>query len=185
MLEIIIQGMGLDSRNYQPLVILKEKAGERYLPIWIGSSEADAISIKLQGTTAPRPLSHDLIWSVIRSLGASIESIVINEIRDDTFYSKIFLNTAEGQLDIDSRPSDALALALRAEVPIFIEDKVLDTAGVLIDKETISTSHEQASEEKGVSEDEFGTPSAFADFVNTLDMDNLGENRQKENEDRA
>jgi bifunctional DNase/RNase len=183
MLEIAVEGIGLDSRNYQPLVVLKEKAGERYLPIWIGSDEADAISFKLQGAIAPRPMSHDLLWTVIGELGASVDSIIINEIRDDTFYSKILLNTAEGQIDIDSRPSDALALALRAEAPIFVEDEVLDTAGVLIGTETMSTASQQASEEKGVSEDELGRLSAYTDFISTIDLENLGEGGQEKNED--
>ena len=113
MIEMVIDSIRVSLMNYHRVVILKEKAVERYLPIWIGPTEADAIAVKLQGAAVPRPLSHDLLHSVIGALGATLSSIVINDLRSDTFYAKIILNVDGGQMEIDSRPSDALALAVR------------------------------------------------------------------------
>jgi bifunctional DNase/RNase len=160
-------------------VLLKEKLGKRYLPIWIGPAEADAIIIKLQGTAMPRPLSHDLLLSVIGSLGAGIESIIINEIKNDTFYGRIILNTPEGKIDVDSRPSDALALAIRAEVPIFVEDVVLDNAGIIIkrkkDKDVSANEpHEGIRDSGKVDEQELKRLSAYRDLIEGLDIDDLG-----------
>jgi len=163
MIEVAINSIGISPMNYQRVVILKEQAGERYLPIWIGPAEADAIAIKLQSVDVPRPLSHDLLWSVIRSLKASIDSVVINELRDDTFYGRIILNAREGQVEIDSRPSDALALAVRAGAPIFAENTVLDKAGLLIDKETGQATPQETPERKRVSGDELKELSAYTD----------------------
>lgn len=179
MIEMSIESMGINPENYQGVVLLKEQMGKRYLPIWIGYAEANAITVKLRGADMPRPLSHDLLCSVIGSLKASVDSVVINELRDDTFYARILLNTSEGQTDVDSRPSDALALAVRAEVPIFVEDTVLDEGGVLIDKETGQVVPQQTSEEKRMTEDELKRLSAFTDFVDALDMDDLDEGRQE------
>jgi len=136
MIEVNIESIGISPMNYQRVVLLKEQAGERYLPIWIGPAEADAIAVKLQGVDVPRPLSHDLLWSVIGTLKASVNSIIINDLRDDTFYGRIILNTGDGQVEVDARPSDALALAIRARAPIFAEDAVLDEAAILIDRES-------------------------------------------------
>ncbi len=174
MIEMTIESMGVNPENYRGVVLLKEQTGQRYLPIWIGSAEADAIAVKLQGADMPRPLSHDLLCSVIGNLQASVDSVVINELRDDTFYARILLNTSQGQTEVDSRPSDALALAVRAEVPIFVEDTVLDEGGVLIDKETGQVLPQQTSEEKSVTEDELKRLSAFTDFIDTLDVDDFG-----------
>jgi bifunctional DNase/RNase len=164
--------------NYQRVVILKEKAAERYLPIWIGPSEADAIAVKLQGVSVPRPLTHDLLVSIIDALGATINSIVVSDLKNDTFYAKILLSVDGEQMEVDSRPSDALALAVRAEVPIFAEDLVLDKAGILLDKETgkplaspDGTSGKEADTK--VSDTEMKKMSAFYDFINTLDLEDF------------
>lgn len=178
MIEMTIESMGINPEIYQGVVLLKEQTGKRYLPILIGSAEANAIAVKLQGADMPRPLSHDLLCSVISSLKASVNSVVINELRADTFYARILLNTSGGQTDVDSRPSDALALAVRAEVPIFVEDTVLDEGGVLIDKETGQVVPQQTSEEKRMTEDELRRLSAFSDFINTLDMNKLGKEKK-------
>lgn len=181
MREMIIESIRVSLENYQRVVILKEQAGERYLPIWIGSAEANAIAIKLQGVAVPRPLTHDLIYSVIDTLGADISSVLINDLANDTFYGKIILDVAGGQKEIDSRPSDALALAVRAEAPIFAEDAVLDKAGLLIDGETGKAIPQKTSEGKKVSEDELKRMSAFTDFIDTLDMEDFDEGK-RENE---
>ena len=176
MIEMVVDSIRVSVMNYQRVVILKEKAAERYLPIWIGPTEADAIAVKLQGATVPRPLSHDLLHSVISALGATLNSIVINDLRSDTFYAKIILNVDGKQMEIDSRPSDALALAVRAKVPIYVEEAVLDKAGILLDKETgkpISEEEKEGADSKKVSDEELRRMSAFTDFINTLDLGDL------------
>jgi bifunctional DNase/RNase len=178
MIEMIIESIRVSLMNYQRVVILKEKTADRYLPIWIGPAEADAIAVKLQDVTVPRPLTHDLLRSVIDVLGATINSIIVSELKNDTFYAKIILNVDGGQMEVDSRPSDALALAVRAGVPIYAEEIVLDKAGILLDKETgkpIPQSGEtgEAGEAKKVSEDELRRMSAFRDFIDSLDFDDF------------
>jgi hypothetical protein len=178
MIEMIIDSIRVSLMNYQRVVILKEKAADRYLPIWIGPAEADAIAVKLQDVTVPRPLTHDLLRSVIDALGATINSIIVSELKNDTFYAKIILNVDGGQMEVDSRPSDALALAVRAGVPIYAEEIVLDKAGILLDKETgkpISPlkADEAGGEAKKVSEEELRRMSAFRDFIDSLDFDDF------------
>jgi len=173
MIEMVIDSIRVSLMNYQRVVILKERAAERYLPIWIGPAEADAIAVKLQRATVPRPLSHDLLHSVIGALGATLNSIVINDLESDTFYAKIILNVNGGEKEVDSRPSDALALAVRAEVPIYVEETVLDKAGILLDEETGKPISEEKADSKKISEDELRRMSAFTDFINTLDLNDL------------
>ena len=176
MVEVTIDSIRVSLMNYQRVVILKEKMAERYLPIWIGPAEADAIAVKLQGVTVPRPLTHDLLHSVIDALGATTNSIIVSDLKSDTFYAKIIVDVdGGGQLEIDSRPSDALALAVRVEVPIYVEEAVLDKASIMLDKETGKPIHEAVEEDeaggKKVSEEEMGRLSAFYDFINTLDLE--------------
>ena len=179
MIEMVIDSIRVSLMNYQRVVILKEKMAERYLPIWIGPAEADAIAVKLQGVNVPRPLTHDLLHSVIDALGATINSIIVSDLKSDTFFAKIILNVDGGQLEVDSRPSDALALAVRAEVPIYAEETVLDKASILLDKETGKPLREESEEEgasgkgKKVSEEEARKMSAFYDFINTLDLEDF------------
>jgi len=178
MIEMTIDSIRVSLMNYQRVVILKEKDAERYLPIWIGPAEADAIAVKLQGVTVPRPLTHDLLQSVIDVLGATIDYIIINDLKSDTFYAKIILTVDGGEtLEVDSRPSDALALAVRTEVSIYAEEVVLDKASIILDKET---GKPVASEIEGVggkggklSAEEKRKMSAFYDFINTLDLDDF------------
>ena len=183
MIEMVIDSIRVSLMNYQRVVILKEKAAERYLPISIGPAEADAIAVKLQGVTVPRPLTHDLLYSIIDALGATLNSIVINDLKSDTFYAKIVFNVDGGQMEVDSRPSDALALAVRAEVPIYVEEAVLDKAGILLDKETgklvlrESETGGVGGKGKEVSDEELRRMSAFTDFINTLDLDDLGKHK--------
>jgi len=122
--------------NYQKVVILKEKMAERCLPIWIGPAEADAIAVKMQGVRVPRPLTHDFTCAVIYALGGSVQSVIINKLENDTFYAKLVLESDSGQMEIDCRPSDALAVAVRKGVSVFVDEKVLNKAGILLDEET-------------------------------------------------
>lgn len=180
MIEMSIDSIRVSLMNYQRVVILKEKSAERYLPIWIGPAEADAIAVKLQGVSVPRPLTHDLLSSVIESLGANISSIIVSDLKNDTFYAKIVLNVDGGQMDVDARPSDALALAVRVGAPIFVEDNVMDKAGILLDKETgkpLIPEGEAGEGPRNVSEEELGKMSAFTDFINTLDLEDFDKHK--------
>ena len=126
MREMSIDSIRVSLMNYQRVVILKVKDTDRYLPIWIGANEADAIALKLQDMSVPRPLTHDLLGSVITSLGAQVNYIIVSDLNDDTFYAKIVLEYEGGQVEIDSRPSDAIALAVRADAPIYAEETVIE-----------------------------------------------------------
>ena len=182
MIEMSVESIRVSLMNYQRVVLLKEKMAERYLPIWIGPAEADAIAVKLQKFAVSRPLTHDLLLSVIGSLGATINSIIVSDLQNDVFYAKINLSVDGGEVEIDSRPSDALALAVRAEVPIYAEETVLDKAGILLDKETGRPIPDEGvggkASGKKVSEQELKRMSAFYDFINTLDLDDF-EKRSK------
>ncbi len=178
MIEMTIDSIRVSLMNYQRVVILKEKEAERYLPIWIGTAEADAIAVKLQGVNVPRPLTHDLINSIIEVLGAKLDSIVVSDLKNDTFFAKIVLTVDGGQMEIDSRPSDALALAVRTDVAIYAEESVMDRAGILLDKETgkpIFEEKEGEADSKGgkVSEEDQRRMSAFREFLDTLDLEDF------------
>jgi len=177
MIEMVIDSIRVSLMNYQRVVILKEKVSDRYLPIWIGPAEADAIAVKLQGVNVPRPLTHDLMNSMLDTLGARIESIAVTDLKNDTFYARIYININGSQLEVDSRPSDALALAVRVEAPIYVDDSVLERAGILLDKESGKPIFEESAKldfkGKKVSEEELKKLSAFQDFVDTLDWDDF------------
>ena len=179
MLEMNIDSIRVSPMNYQRVVILKEKDADRYLPIWIGPAEADAIAVKLQDLAVPRPLTHDLLRSIIDTLGGAVQYILVNDLNNDTFYAKIVVQSNGDQKEIDSRPSDAMALAVRAQVPIYVAETVLDKAGILLDKETgkpMVSDLEQTSE---VKEEELRRMSAFTDFINTLDLEDFGKQQPK------
>jgi len=136
MIEMVVEGTGISKINYQPVVILKEKGGELRLPIWIGFAEADAISVVLEGVEVPRPLTPDLLCSVIDGTGANLDYIVINDLQDNVFYASLILNANWTQMEIDARPSDAIAIALRVRAPIYVTKAVLEKAGVLPELDT-------------------------------------------------
>ena len=136
MLEMNVDSIRVSPMNYQRVVILKQKDSDRYLPIWIGPAEADAIAVKLQDLSVPRPLTHDLLRTVIDTLGATVKHILVSDLQNDTFYAKIVIQMNGDLKEIDSRPSDAMALAVRMQVPIFAEETVMDKAGILLDKDT-------------------------------------------------
>ncbi|MET0480427.1 MAG: bifunctional nuclease family protein [Mycetocola sp.] len=133
MVQVRIVGVALDSRG-QPLILLKplsETGSERMLPIWIGAQEATSILIAVEGAEAPRPLSHDLMKTLLETVGATVERVDVTKIEDGTFYAEITLHTKDGSLAIDSRPSDAIALAARMDAPIWVNDEVLEEAGIV------------------------------------------------------
>jgi hypothetical protein len=144
--EMVIDSIRVSLMNYQRVVILKEKGGERYLPFWIGPAEADAIAVKMQGVSVPRPFTHDFTCAAIGALGASVKSVIISDLKLDTFYAKVILESGGKQIEIDCRPSDALAVAVREGVPVFADDKVLKKAGAHLDAETGKPLFEPSSE---------------------------------------
>jgi bifunctional DNase/RNase len=168
MIEMTIDSIRVSLMNYQRVVILKEKGTNRYLPIWIGPAEADAIAVKLQNVELSRPLTHDLLQSVISTLGASVDYIVVSGLKEDTFYARLALSVDGVKLDIDSRPSDALALAVRVGAPIYAEESVLEKAGIILEEET-----GKSVPEGKVDEQELKGLSAYKDFINTLDLEDF------------
>jgi uncharacterized protein len=175
--ELTIESIRVSLMNYQRVVILRDKSSDRYLPIWIGAAEADAIAVQLQEVAVARPLTHDLLRSVIDTLGAHVNHVIVNDLSNDTFYARIVLDVNGGSMEIDSRPSDAIALAVRVKVPIFADETVLDKAGVMLDKdgETVSS----ADRTLKVNPEEIERMSAFKDFIESLDLDDFEKRRPK------
>ena len=126
MLEMKVKGLAVDQSSNVPIVILEDLAKERAIPIWIGLFEAQAIAMKMNDVSLPRPMTHDLIKNILKEVQATVSRIVINDIEDKAFFAVILLSIAGNEVSIDSRPSDAIALALRVDAPIFVAKKVLD-----------------------------------------------------------
>ncbi len=175
MRELIIDSIRVGLRHYRRVVVLREKEADRYLTIWIGADVADAIAFRLQEVTAARPQTHDLLLKMLEELGGTVESVLVNDLREDTFYATIKIRRGDDLIDIDSRPSDAIAVAVRASIPIFVADEVMDRAGIILDEdgEPIEGADD---EDRPVppSAEELEKLSAFRDFVSGLDLDDLG-----------
>ena len=225
MREMLIDSIRVSLMNYQRVVVLKEREADRFLPIWIGSPEADAIAVRLQSMQTPRPLTHDLLGSVIATLGASVQRVVVTDLANDTFYAKLVLSMPDGaELEVDCRPSDAIAMAVRCghvatgadgeerwfaslqeaegfieqagldpqdaryevrfKAPIFVEDAVLDRAGVQMAGEGeelpgASTPpgprRSRPGRPQGVTQEEIERMSAFSEFLEDLPgLEDLG-----------
>jgi bifunctional DNase/RNase len=127
-IEMTIKGLMVDPITQMPIVILRDKEGQRVLPIWVGPSEANAIALQIENIATPRPMTHDLLRNVIHDLKASVLKVVVCDLQENTFYALIYLKLNGDTLAIDARPSDAIALALRTRAPIFVEDTVIDDA---------------------------------------------------------
>lgn len=132
MVELTLIGVRVELPANQPIVLLKEREGDRYLPIWIGAAEATAIALAMQGVTPPRPMTHDLMKNVLEELAVDVDRIVITDLQDGTFYAVIHMIRNGAKHEISSRPSDAIALAVRTSVPIFANEEVLGEASVVI-----------------------------------------------------
>jgi uncharacterized protein len=132
MIEMELTGVRVELPSNQPIVLLRERDGERYLPIWIGAAEAAAIALSLQGVVTPRPMTHDLMKNILQDLSIDVQRIVVTELRDTTFYATIELSRQGESYEISSRPSDAIALAVRTSTPIFANEEVLSEASILI-----------------------------------------------------
>lgn len=130
MQEMVIYGVSFDVIGKQPIVLLKTVSGNRFLPIWIGHAEAAAILAKLQGSESPRPMTHDLLTEIVGELHAQIARVTVTDLRDNTFYALITLRSEASEIDIDSRPSDAIALAVRSNAPIFAADQLIEQSSI-------------------------------------------------------
>lgn len=161
MVEVKIESIRVSLMSQYRVVILKDLQSNRYLPIWIGPYEADAITIHLQEVQVPRPLTHDLVVKLIEELGATVDHVRVSDLNNDTFYARIMLKVKDKELSIDSRPSDAVAVAVRVGCSIYVEDEVMNRAGVVPD------------EEGTLPDEDLG---AFKDFIGSLDLDDLDKN---------
>ena len=166
MIEMTVESVRINLQTSQRVVILKATKQERYLFIWLADAEAYAIAIELQGTSSPRPLTHDLLKNIIGDLGAKIVSIVISDLIEDIFYARIVLDVDGRHVEVDSRPSDAIALAVRAKTPIYVEESVLERAGVALE----TTDEPIASKSEPRKEQEEENLDAYRDFINSLDV---------------
>src|SRR5437773_11548517 len=137
MQEMVIYGVSFDLVGKQPIVLLKTADGNKFLPIWIGHPEAAAILMKLQGATTPRPMTHDLVADILSQLDAQVVRITVTELRESTFYAQITVQQDGSEVEIDSRPSDAIALAIRAEAPIFAADRVIEESAIEFEGEDV------------------------------------------------
>lgn len=163
MIEVVIDSIRISLVSQHRIVMLKDIDGERQLAIWIGPCEAEAITIELQNTEVARPLTHDLLKNAIEELGGSISHILVNDLRNQVFYATLFVDVDGEVKQIDCRPSDSIALAVRAKVPIFVEEHVMDEAGITPEPDL----QDEADDEESLD--------AFSDFVDTLDFDDLDE----------
>jgi bifunctional DNase/RNase len=162
---MIVESVRVHMLSSQHVVILREADRERYLPIWIGSWEAQSIAMKLQGIEAERPLTHDLLASILEDLGITVRRIVVSDLADETYRARIVLASGGDDHEIDARPSDAIALAVRVQAPIFVNEAVMDRAAITPDQEVEAdqpASGVDATDER---------LSIFKDFVDTLDFD--------------
>lgn len=139
MREMVIYGVSFDMVGKQPIILLKSVEGNEFLPIWIGHPEAAAILMKLQGAETPRPMTHDLMVKVFGDLGIECTQVSVTELRDNTFYATVTLRVGDRELEIDSRPSDAIALAVRTEAPIFVAEDVINESGIEFEHEIEDT----------------------------------------------
>ena len=165
MIEVVIDSIRVSLMTQQRVVILKDIDSDRYLPIWIGPCEAESITIELQGVAVARPLTHDLLKTIVTDLGGKVRHVVVSDLRSDTFYARIMLNVDSRQMEIDSRPSDAIALAVRAKVPIYVAETVMDAASI--------TPEEDMEADTTVTDAKL-SESPFGDLIDRLDLDDLG-----------
>ena len=176
MIEVTIDSIRVSLMSQHRIVVLKEENGSRFLPIWIGPFEADAITLQLQGVDAPRPLTHDLLKTVIQTLGGEVLHILISGLEKNTYFASIVLDVDGDTVEIDSRPSDAIALCVRVNVPVYVADEVMEQAGLLPEEELSLSEGTGVEGEPPEEEDEVeqrGDLGVFTDFVEGLDLDNL------------
>lgn len=182
MVEVVIDSIRVSLMSQQRIVILREKNAERYLPIWIGIYEAESITIALQEVEVARPLTHDLLKNIFAELNARIVQVEVVALRDDTFYGNIVAEVDGRTLNIDSRPSDALAIAVRAHVPILVDQTVMDSAGITPEEDLQEEGDEIKGEEGQEGEGGEERLSVFKDFLEGLDLEDM-DNEEDEGDD--
>ena len=165
MVEVAIDSVRISLMSQHRLVVLKDMESSRFLPIWIGPFEADAITIELQGVEVARPLTHDLLKALLDKLGAEVEQVAITDLRNDTFYAEITLKVDGSRLHVDSRPSDAIALAVRAHVPVFVAEQVMEQAAIAPEPDLEGGEPAETTSEK------VDAPEPFRDFLEGLDLE--------------
>lgn len=177
MIRVVVDSIRVSLLTQHRVVVLRETDSRRYLPIWIGPFEADAIAMAIQGHEPQRPMTHDLLKSLIGEMGGQISHIFVNDIQDNTFFARIVIEQQGRTVEIDARPSDAIALAVRTDTPIYVEPQVLDQAGVYFDEDEQVAPQEPVAPEtepEGEPEGSDESMSIFRDFINTLNLDNPG-----------
>jgi len=173
MLKLNIDSIRISLTNYQRVVMLKVIQSHVYLPIWIGPAEADSIALTLQNVEVPRPLTHDLLQSTIELLGAAIDHVVITDLDNDTFYAKIILTLPNETIELDARPSDAIALAIRTDAPIYASEEVVNKAAIQFDDEAIQENTTGISPNSPISKKEIQELSVYSKFIDTLNLDDI------------
>jgi uncharacterized protein len=175
MIKVEIDSIRVSLMSQDRVVVLRDHETERYLPIWIGPFEAEAIRVELQGVEVTRPLTHDLLKSVIRALGGELEYILVNDLRNDTYFARLQVKVNGREMEIDSRPSDAIALAVRMKVPIFVSESVMDKASITPESEVASEADPalSASGRDAPVETDEEDLGIFKDFLENLDLDDL------------
>jgi len=172
--ELEIESIRVRQETQQRAVVLRVKDSNLFLPIFVGHFEVEAIRLKLMDIEVQRPMTHDLLDSVIYNLGATVDKIIVSELKEDTFYAKIIVNYDSRTFEIDARPSDAIALAVRSGASIFAEESVLEKAGVNIEEKDLDQTTDDGI---SILDDEAVNLSAFTEFIDSLDLENLGESR--------
>jgi bifunctional DNase/RNase len=174
LIEVTIDSIRVSLMSQHRVVVLREIDSDRYLPIWIGPFEADAITIQLQGVQVARPLTHDLLKSMIDQMGAKISHVMVSELKNDTFYARIVMDIDGKSMEVDARPSDAIALAVRVSAPLFVAEEVMDAASI-VPEQSLEEAELEADAEP-ISEEEEEKLAVFRDFIDELDLDDLGKN---------
>jgi len=172
MIQVTVAGLGIAPPSSVPLLLLKERDGERVLPVGIGPLEAQAIVMPLQGVQPPRPMTHDIFVEILASLGGHLRRVEITDLIDSTFHARLMLESGGQERTYDIRPSDAVALAVRTETPIFVAEDVFDQAGIISPQ--VSESGDEPAPEREIIELDESKLTPFKDFIESLDIDDLG-----------
>jgi bifunctional DNase/RNase len=178
MIETVVESIRVSLVTQHRVVILKEVSGERHLPIWIGPFEAEAIAMELQSMASARPLPYDLMKTIVNDMGGVIQQVLVTDLAQDVFYARIIIEQNGKRIEIDSRPSDAIALAVRVKVPILVDETVMDKAGVTLDPDGEAEAESTPERERTGEDVPAGSDlSVFRDFINSLDFEDFEKRR--------
>jgi hypothetical protein len=178
MIETVVESIRVSLVTQHRVVILKEVSGDRHLPIWIGPFEAEAIAMELQSMASARPLPYDLMKTIVNDLGGVIRQVLVTDLAQDVYYARIVIDQSGKSIEIDSRPSDAIALAVRVKVPILVDESVMDKASVTLDQEGEAEAESTPERERTGEDVPAGSDlSVFRDFINSLDFEDFEKRR--------